>query len=78
MSMSITITNRKGRQSIRATGKDAQVLFDAMCRSVGEPVAPKPIQSASNPVPNHPKDKSQGLGADLGLNGLQAEGAKTS
>ncbi|MDP3652431.1 MAG: hypothetical protein Q8R67_12185 [Rhodoferax sp.] len=61
--MAITITNRKGKQSIRATGKDAQVLFDAMCRTVEVQATTKPLANASNPVPNRPKEESQGDGA---------------
>jgi hypothetical protein len=72
--MTITFINRKGKQSIRATGKDAQALFDAMCRSVEAPVTPESSQNGQNPVPNHPKDQIQGNGADQGLNGLQSAG----
>jgi|GEM_PF-3388923 len=72
--MSIIITNRKGKQSIRATGKDAQVLFNAMCRSVEAQVAPKPSQNGPNPVPNHPKEEILTDGADQGLSSLQAAG----
>lgn len=61
--MTITITNRKGKQSIRATGKDAQALFDAMCRSVEVQATTKPPADASNHVPNRPKEKIQGSGA---------------
>lgn len=63
--MTIIITNRKGKQSIRATGKDAQALFDAMCRSVEVDATTKPPANASNPVPNRPKEDGQGSGAAL-------------
>lgn len=72
--MTIIITNRKGKQSIRATGKDAQVLFNAMCRSVEAQVAPESSQNGQNPVPNHPKEEILTDGADQGLRGLQAAG----
>ena len=78
MNMSITITNRKGNQTIRATGKDAQILFDAMCRSVEASVTPKPSPKGHNPVPNRPKDEIRGIGADQGLSGLQAAGSSTT
>ncbi|TXT37401.1 MAG: hypothetical protein FD135_3632 [Comamonadaceae bacterium] len=39
--MGIAITTRKGAKTIRATGKDAQVLFDAMVKTVDKPVEPK-------------------------------------
>lgn len=74
MNMTITITNRKGKQQIRATGKDAQVLFDAMCQSVAKPATPQAPQNGRNAVPNHPKEEIQGNGADQGLSGLQALG----
>jgi len=72
VNMTITITNRKGKQSIRATGKDAQALFDAMCQSVEAQSAAKSSQKGRNPAPNHPKDEIQGSSTDQGLNGLQA------
>jgi hypothetical protein len=76
--MTITITNRKGKQSIRATGKDAQALFDAMCRSVDASVAPESPKNGQNPVPNRPKVEIQGIGADQGLSGLQAAGGQAT
>ena len=62
-SMTITITNRKGKQTIRATGKDAQALFDAMCRTLEGKTASKSPANAPKPVPNRPKEKIQGSGA---------------
>lgn len=68
-SMTITITNRKGKQTIRATGKDAQALFDAMCRTVEEKPASKSTANALNGVPNRPKKKIQGSGAVCAVKG---------
>ena len=76
--MSITITNRKGNQTIRATGKDAQALFDAMCQSAEKSAALKSPLEGQNPVPNHPKDEIRADGADKGLSGLQALGGAQS
>lgn len=35
--MSIRISKGRKGSTIRASGKDAQALFDALCRSIGEP-----------------------------------------
>ena len=72
--MSITITNRKGNQSIRATGKDAQALFDAMCQSVEKYTALKASTEGQNAAPDRPKDEIQGSGTATGLSRSQASG----
>lgn len=51
--MTITITKRKGNQTIRATGKDAQALFDAMCQSVTKPAIKKSYVILI--APSHPR-----------------------
>ncbi|MGQ0711640.1 MAG: hypothetical protein ACT4NV_18050 [Rhodoferax sp.] len=61
--MTITITSRKGKQTIRATGKDAQALFDAMCRTVGAKSTAKTPANAPKPLPNRPREEIQGDGA---------------
>lgn len=71
-SMTITITNRKGKQTIRATGKDAQALFDAMCRTVEAKPASKSPANALNSVPSRPKEKIQGSGAVAGFKAAKA------
>lgn len=40
--MSIRISSGRKGTSIHARGRDAQALFDAICRSVGEPVMARP------------------------------------
>ena len=67
--MAIFITNRKGHQSIRATGKDAQALFAAMCKSVEKQDAGKTSANALDAAPNTPKDKGQGPCSNESQNG---------
>lgn len=75
--MTITITNRKGKQTIRATGKDAQALFDAMCRTVeAKPVSKSPA-NAINSVPNRPKEKIKGSGAVRAVKRSMTAGGET-
>jgi hypothetical protein len=69
--MVIKITNRQRGISIRATGKDAQALFDAMVANAEANVARKQAANASNPVPNRPKEKIEGDGAAQCHDGLQ-------
>lgn len=71
-SMTITITNRKGKQTIRATGKDAQALFDAMCRTVEAKPVSKSATNALNGVPTRPNGKLQGSGAVAGFKAAKA------
>lgn len=76
--MAITFTNRKGSRQIRATGKDAQALFDAMCRSVDASTPSESSQNGQKPFPNHPQEKIQGNGATRGASGSQAAGGNAS
>lgn len=61
--MSITITNRKGNQTIRATGKDAQALFDVMRRTAEGLPTEKHPQTHQNPSQNVPADSAGTSGA---------------
>lgn len=53
--MSIRISKGRKGTLIHARGRDAQALFDAICRSVGEPVMERtkkdaPVEAAQQPT----------------------------
>ena len=56
--MSIRISKGRKGTLIHARGRDAQALFDAMCRSVGEPVVvcTEEIEPPAPDQPTHPAE----------------------